>query len=149
MNCACYCMPSVAASSVKPVKRYNILIKELFDNKEPIQLQGYLNPAVEKKVKKLYEYVDFLPYRAPKVSRRLARHLDKALEMGNWGDVKLAAYSYAVLLERLPPETALLLAKEVVVEHVVRCDAFFLSRGCHMTRAHSVGRLRVDHCWLA
>ncbi len=55
----------------------------------------------------------------PQVSRRLARRLHHALETGQWGDVKLAAYSYAVLLERLPPETALLFAREVVVEAVV------------------------------
>lgn len=66
-------MPSIAASSIKPVKRYNILIKELFENKEPIKLQGYLNPAVEKKVDKLYEYVEFLPYRAPKVYKWCVR----------------------------------------------------------------------------
>ncbi len=54
------------------------------------------------------------------VSRRLARRLEKDLRSQRWGFVVLAAETLRALLGGLPRRDAPLLARELLVQRVVR-----------------------------
>ena len=53
-------------------------------------------------------------------SRRLARTINQHLVSRKHGYVSLAAQTYIYLLDRLQPSDSSLLAKELILEHVVR-----------------------------
>lgn len=65
MDCGCNCF-GIAASSKRPVKRYNLLVPEIFPKQAPT-LQKKLDASTERKFKKLYEYLEKNPGRGPKV----------------------------------------------------------------------------------
>lgn len=56
---------------------------------------------------------------ALQASRRLARTINKHLVSRKHGYVSLAAQTYIYLLDRLRPSDSSLLAKELILEHVV------------------------------
>ena len=66
MDCNCNCF-GIAASSRKPVKRYNLLVPEIFPKQSP-PCQEKIDVSTERKLKKLYEYVEKNLSRGPKVS---------------------------------------------------------------------------------
>ena len=70
MNCGCNCF-GIAASSRRPVKRYNALVPDIFPRTAPA-FSNSIDPAVERKFKKLCEYLEKNPHREPKVSSRAA-----------------------------------------------------------------------------
>ncbi len=69
MDCNCNCF-GIAASSKFPVKRYNLLVPDIFPRKPPA-FADRIDPATERKYKKLYEYVEKNPHRGEKVTHRL------------------------------------------------------------------------------
>ena len=56
----------MAASSKRPVKRYNLLVPDIFPAK-PQAFTDKIDPSTERKIKKLYEYLDKNLHRCPKV----------------------------------------------------------------------------------
>jgi hypothetical protein len=66
MDCNCNCF-GIAASSKFPVKRYNLLVPDIFPRKSPVFAECF-DAATERKYKKLYEYVDKNPHRGEKVT---------------------------------------------------------------------------------
>ncbi|KAL4458469.1 hypothetical protein ABPG75_013334 [Micractinium tetrahymenae] len=118
MDCNCNCF-GVAAAARVPVKRYNLLVPDVFPVVEP-SFDKPLGITVERKIKKLAEYLDKNEHRAPKVSRRLQRRLYAELRARNFGYVKLAVETYAYLLKNSRPEKSNLLANELVVRTVVK-----------------------------
>ena len=71
MDCNCNCF-GIAASSKRPVKRYNLLVPDIFP-KTPPPYQERLDISTERKLKKLFEYLEKNLNRGPKVILRLAR----------------------------------------------------------------------------
>ena len=67
MDCGCNCF-GIAASSRKPVKRYNELMPALFSSKPP-PANGELDASVNRRIKKVVEYCEKNPHRVPKVRR--------------------------------------------------------------------------------
>lgn len=65
MDCNCGCF-GVAASSKIPVKRYNLLVPDIFPKKSP-PLAATVDASTERKYKKLFEYVQNNLHRGPKV----------------------------------------------------------------------------------
>jgi hypothetical protein len=65
MDCSCNCF-GIAASSKVPVKRYNLLVPDIFPRQAPAFDEG-LDASITRKIKKLVEYVELNPHRAPKV----------------------------------------------------------------------------------
>ena len=65
MNCDCNCF-GIAASSKRPVKRYNLLVPDIFDGTPPV-FGEELEAGTQRKIKKLAEYVEKNPHRGPKV----------------------------------------------------------------------------------
>jgi len=65
MDCSCNCF-GVAAASKVPVKRYNLLVPDIFPRAAPPFTPG-ADPAAERKCKKLLEYLEKNPHRIPKV----------------------------------------------------------------------------------
>lgn len=65
MNCECNCF-GIAASSKRPVKRYNLLVPEIFGAKPPL-FGAELDAGTQRKIKRLVEYVVLNPNRGPKV----------------------------------------------------------------------------------
>ena len=65
MDCSCNCF-GIAASSKKPVKRYNLLVPDIFPNKAS-PFAEHVDPSTERKLKKLYEYLEKNLHRGPKV----------------------------------------------------------------------------------
>jgi hypothetical protein len=118
MDCNCNCF-GVATAARVPVKRYNLLVPDVFPVVEP-PFEKPLGITIERKIKKLAEYLDKNEHRAPKVSRRLQRRLYKELMAGNYGYVKLAVATYDTLLLSSRPEKSNLLANELVVRTVVK-----------------------------
>ncbi|KAL4418649.1 hypothetical protein ABPG77_011399 [Micractinium sp. CCAP 211/92] len=118
MDCNCNCF-GVAATARVPVKRYNLLVPDVFPVVEP-SFDKPLGITVERKIKKLAEYLDKNEHRVPKVSRRLQRRLYAELRAGNFGYVKLAVETYDYLLKNSRPEKSNLLANEIVVRTVVK-----------------------------
>ena len=57
-----------------------------------------------------------------KVSRRLARRINREIARQRWGFVQLAVEAYIYLLEHLRDEDSNMFAKEVVLQPVVRCS---------------------------
>lgn len=68
MDCGCNCFGIAAASKV-PVKRYNLLVPDIFPRHAPPLTMG-VDLSMERKYKKLYEYLEKNPHRIPK-----ARHM--------------------------------------------------------------------------
>lgn len=73
MDCNCNCF-GIAASSKFPVKRYNLLVPEIFPRKPPAFAE-LIDAATERKYKKLNEYVVKNPHRGEKVTHSLPRSL--------------------------------------------------------------------------
>ena len=141
------------ASSRRPVKRYNLLVPDIFPRTEP-PFEDKVDSSIDRKIKKLADYLDKNPHRGPKVilpqtiaalptvkycsisrylttlyqcaccllkvSRRLARKIQKELRAQRYGYVKLATRAYMHLLEALKNDDSSLFAKEIVVQPVVR-----------------------------
>ena len=56
------------ASSRRPVKRYNLLVPDIFPRSEP-PFQDKVDSSIDRKIKKLADYLDKNPHRAPKASQ--------------------------------------------------------------------------------
>ncbi len=54
------------ASSRRPVKRYNLLVPDIFPRTEP-PFQDKVDSSIDRKIKKLADYLDKNPHRGPKV----------------------------------------------------------------------------------
>ena len=67
LNCNCF---GVASAARVPVKRYNLLVPDVFPVTEP-PFDRPLGMSIERKIKKLGEYLDKNEHRAPKVGRLL------------------------------------------------------------------------------
>lgn len=120
MRVHCHCFGLLpAASSRRPVKRYNLLVPDIFPRNEP-PFQDKVDSSIDRKIKKLADYLNKNPHRGPKVSRRLARKVQKELRAHRYGYVKLAVRAYMHLLEALKNDDSSLFAKELVVQPVVR-----------------------------
>ena len=65
MDCGCNCF-GIAASSRKPVKRYNLLMPALFGSEAP-PASGELDASANRRIKKVVEYCEKNPHRVPKV----------------------------------------------------------------------------------
>ena len=65
MDCGCNCF-GIASSSRFPVKRYNLLVPDIFPKKQP-EVSERVDASTERKYKKLYEYIAKNPHRGPKV----------------------------------------------------------------------------------
>jgi len=65
MDCGCNCF-GIASTSRFPVKRYNLLVPDIFPKKEP-EVSERVDASTERKYKKLYEYIAKNPHRGPKV----------------------------------------------------------------------------------
>lgn len=65
MDCSCNCC-GIAASSKVPVKRYNVLVPDIFP-RQPPDFNAPLDASIVRKIKKLVEYVDLNPHRTQKV----------------------------------------------------------------------------------
>ena len=63
LNCNCF---GVASAARVPVKRYNLLVPDVFPVTEPA-FDRPLGIGIERKSKKLSEYLDKNEHRAPKV----------------------------------------------------------------------------------
>lgn len=48
------------------MKRYNLLVPDIFPKKQP-EVSERVDASTERKYKKLYEYIDKNPHRGPKV----------------------------------------------------------------------------------
>lgn len=59
------------ASSRRPVKRYNLLVPDIFPRTEP-PFQDKVDSSIDRKIKKLADYLDKNPHRGPKVQRASA-----------------------------------------------------------------------------
>ena len=68
MDCGCNCF-GIAASSRKPVKRYNFLMPALFGSESP-PATGELDASATRRIKKVVEYCEKNPHRVPKVRHR-------------------------------------------------------------------------------
>lgn len=66
MNTSCFCLGSLAAASVVPVKRYNQLVPALFPG-GGVPPDEPMDPVVAKQIEKLLEYMIKNPDRGPKV----------------------------------------------------------------------------------
>lgn len=62
-NCNCF---GVATAAKVPVKRYNLLVPDIFPVVEP-DFRKPLSSSIERKIKKLSEYLERNEHRAPKV----------------------------------------------------------------------------------
>lgn len=72
MDCSCNCL-GVATAARVPVKRYNLLVPDIYPVVEP-PFDRPLGVPIERKFKKLGEYLERNEHRAPKVGwRRLQR----------------------------------------------------------------------------
>lgn len=130
------------ASSRRPIKRYNLLVPDIFPRTEP-PFQDKVDSSIDRKIKKLADYLDKNPHRGPKVSRRLARKIQKELRAQRYGYVKLATRAYMHLLEALKNDDSSLFAKEIVVQPVDKhVDAFTDKVGGHL---NSVVGLLLRH----
>ncbi|KAK9862198.1 hypothetical protein WJX84_011951 [Apatococcus fuscideae] len=134
MDTGCGCF-GIAASSRRPVKRYNELVPDCFPREPPPVTQSP-DAAQERKYKKLCEYLDNNPDRIPKASRRLARAVNKHLVSRKHGFVSLAAQTYIYLLDRLKPVDSSLLAKELILEHVAKAPTPVRAPGVPEGTAH-------------
>jgi hypothetical protein len=65
-GCTCF---GVKTSSEVPVKRYNLLVPDIFPPIEP-EYKKQLPNGVQRKIKKLGEYLEKYPERSEKVGRR-------------------------------------------------------------------------------
>ncbi|KAK9811710.1 hypothetical protein WJX72_008813 [[Myrmecia] bisecta] len=131
MDCNCNCF-GIAASSKRPIKRYNLLVPDIFPRKQP-SFSDKLDSSIERKIKKLFEYLEKNVHRGPKVSRRLARKINTELRAERFGYVKLAVFAYVYLLEHMNDPQSNLFAKEVVVEPVDKHKGYFSDIiGLHM-----------------
>ena len=65
MDCSCNCF-GIASSSRFPVKRYNLLVPDIFPEKQP-EVFEKVDASTERKYKKLYDYIAKNPHRGPKV----------------------------------------------------------------------------------
>ena len=65
MNCNCNCF-GIAAASKRPVKRYNLLVTDVFPKQEP-PLDSAVDATTERQFKRLFEYLQKMPSRVPKV----------------------------------------------------------------------------------
>lgn len=68
MDCGTWSCFGAATAARVPVKRYNLLVPDIFPIVEP-DFNKPLSPAVERKVKKLGEYLERNEHRGPKVRR--------------------------------------------------------------------------------
>ena len=59
MDCGCNCF-GIASSSRFPVKRYNLLVPDIFPKKNP-DVSPKVEASTERKYKKLTEYVEKKP----------------------------------------------------------------------------------------
>ena len=73
MDCNCNCF-GIAAASKRPVKRYNLLVPDIFPKKEP-SVDSPVDAATERKFKRLFEYLEKTPARGPKASAHVALEL--------------------------------------------------------------------------
>ena len=69
MDVGCNCLGAAAASR-KPVKRYNLLVPDIFPKKQPA-FEEPVDATTERKFKKLANYLEKMPERAPKANRSL------------------------------------------------------------------------------
>ena len=65
MDCNCNCF-GIAASSKRPIKRYNLLVPDIFPRSEP-SFTDKVDSSTERKIKKLGDYLEKNPHRGPKV----------------------------------------------------------------------------------
>lgn len=68
MACDCF---GYASASRRPVKRYNLLVPDVFPKKEP-PLDRPVDATTERKFKRLFEYLQKTPSRGPKVEHHSA-----------------------------------------------------------------------------
>ena len=73
MDCNCNCF-GIAASSKRPIKRYNLLVPDIFPRSEPT-FTDKVDSSTERKIKKLGDYLEKNPHRGPKVKRLLEHGL--------------------------------------------------------------------------
>mmetsp|Transcript_34559 Transcript_34559/g.88436 ORF Transcript_34559/g.88436 Transcript_34559/m.88436 type:complete len:867 (-) Transcript_34559:73-2673(-) len=91
------CFGIKTASEVR-VKRYNLLVPDIFPPIEP-EYKKELPNGIQRKIKKLGEYLEKYPERSEKVSRRLDRRLRKDLPNERFGHVQVAVHAYIQLLK--------------------------------------------------
>ncbi len=72
MNCGCNCF-GIAASSARPIKRYNLLVPDVFPKQQP-PADAPVDAATARKIKRLLEYVDKNPQRGPKACSSSTLH---------------------------------------------------------------------------
>ena len=60
------------ASSRRPVKRYNLLVPDIFPRTEP-PFEDKVDSSIDRKIKKLADYLDKNPHRGPKVHSSATR----------------------------------------------------------------------------
>ena len=65
MDCTCNCF-GVATAARVPVKRYNLLVPDVFPVVEP-SFDRPLGITIERKIKKLADYLEKNEFRSPKV----------------------------------------------------------------------------------
>ena len=73
MDCNCNCF-GIAASSKRPIKRYNLLVPDIFPRSEP-SFTDKVDSSTERKIKKLGDYLEKNPHRGPKVTCPLGHGL--------------------------------------------------------------------------
>eukprot|EP01025_Chloroclados_australasicus_P023312 TRINITY_DN2367_c1_g1_i3.p1 TRINITY_DN2367_c1_g1~~TRINITY_DN2367_c1_g1_i3.p1 ORF type:complete len:847 (-),score=75.95 TRINITY_DN2367_c1_g1_i3:478-2946(-) len=123
MSAWCGCSPA----SVAPVKRYNILVPDVFPRTEP-DVNYPISEGTKKKIKKLYEYVEHTPERIPKVSRRLMRKVVSELQHGRLGYVRIGVHAYIYLIGNSPEKDLSLYAKELVIDQPSLTDKLLDSK---------------------
>ena len=64
MDVGCNCV-GMAAASRRPVKRYNLLVPDIWPKKQPA-FEESVDATTERKFKKLVNYLEKTPERAPK-----------------------------------------------------------------------------------
>ena len=77
MDCNCNCF-GIAASSKRPIKRYNLLVPDIFPRSEP-SFTDKVDSSTERKIKKLGDYLEKNPHRGPKVTCPLEHGLPPLL----------------------------------------------------------------------
>lgn len=60
------CFGLLPTASSRPVKRYNLLVPDIFPRTEP-PFEDKVDSSIDRKIKKLADYLDKNPHRGPKV----------------------------------------------------------------------------------
>jgi hypothetical protein len=120
MNRKCGCFGRFAAASVVPAKRYNQLVPSLFLDGETA-LNQYLDPAVERQIRKLLEYVTKNPQRGAKVCY--------AYTSPDFFETRCASLTYLrkVTYTRLPLRVSSQFECDAILLHYCRYSSRFIS----------------------